>query len=149
MKKQKSEKPRGISTLLKVLTRHREALVVARSDQVLIAEYDSLIRFLRSAPTKELEHIFYRTQTVAPEASSPQKIIEDSYYSRISLSEIEKLINTDGTPRKILEKIAIYRFNVPAGSMRSFSNRHMLIEKIQASLQSEMAHSTIDSVARG
>jgi hypothetical protein len=66
-----------------------------------------------------------------------------------SLSEIEQLVNRVDLSRKDLEHIAIQRFSVPRGSMRSFSNRQMLLDKLHSLISNERTHETISSVARG
>ncbi|MGO9304923.1 MAG: hypothetical protein ACLP3R_14730, partial [Candidatus Korobacteraceae bacterium] len=63
--------------------------------------------------------------------------------------EILKLLNNEETPRSDLEQIAIVRFSVPSGSMRSFSNKRMLVDKLRTLVENERAHETIGEVARG
>ena len=66
-----------------------------------------------------------------------------------SLDDIERLVSNDATPRKNLEFVAIQRFSVPRGSMRSFSNRRMLVDKLRALIDNERTHEAIREVARG
>ena len=67
----------------------------------------------------------------------------------MSLGDLEELVNNEGTSRADLEFVAAERFSVPRGSMRSFSNREMLIAKLRTLIGNERTHQTIGAVARG
>jgi hypothetical protein len=137
-----------IERLTRVLHEQRRVLITAGCDEQIAYEYIALIRFLRSATPEELRRVF-------PERASTPKVTikeleqSDSELVNMSGREIERLISNVSTPRKILERIAIHRFRVPSGSMRSFSNRKMLVEKLTTLLHNEQAHATIETVARG
>jgi hypothetical protein len=75
--------------------------------------------------------------------------LTDEELRRASLDDIAKLVSDEETPRKHLECIAIQRFSVPRGSMRSFSNKRMLVDKILTLIANERTHETIGAVARG
>jgi hypothetical protein len=133
--------------LLKVLTAHYHALVSARSDETLLKEYSALLRFLKLRKTRSLEdsaHAEHRTDT-----SRPLPTLTAEELRKASLDDIDKLVCDDVTSRKDLEYIAIQRFSVPRGSMRSFSNRRMLVDKLRALIDNERTHETIGAVARG
>jgi hypothetical protein len=138
--------PSGAAALLKVLTEQRRVLIAANGHKSVIEQYTSLLGFLKSASDEELHRILRITPIVH------NKIVEversEAQISNMSLGEIQALIAEDSTSRKLLERIAIYRFRVPRGSMRSFSNRKMLIEKLSTLLQNEQTHATIEDVAR-
>ena len=57
---------RSIRTLLKVLSKHYDVLVSAGSDQPLLKDYSTLVRFLKSAKRDEIERIFSDTTTILP-----------------------------------------------------------------------------------
>jgi len=137
----------GVATLLRVLGEQRRALIAAGCSDMILHQYQALIQFLQAATPRELEGIFGNTLSLPH-----QKRLDESNekeMSNLSDVEIEGLVNEARTPRTTLEKIAIYRFRVPRGSMRSFSNREMLVEKILTLLQNEQAHRAIEKVARG
>jgi len=135
------------SLLLKVLTAHFKALVSAGSDETVLKQYAALLRFLKSERGKFLESsINAKRRSVLPEHSP--KITTDQLRGA-SLDDLDRLVNDDATARRDLEFIAIQRFSVPRGSMRSFSNKHMLVEKLRALISNERAHETIGAVARG
>jgi hypothetical protein len=132
--------------LLKVLTAHFKALVSARSDETLLNQYSALLRFLRSQPRG-----FLSGHARAKRAETPQLSLNLSEEDllRLSLADLERLVNDEATPRRLLESIAVQRFSVPRGSMRSFSNRQMLIDKLRSVISNEHTHEAIGQVARG
>lgn len=144
-----SKKPSDIGTLVRVLSKQYDALVSANSDQTLISNYFALIQFLQSATKDEKERIFstHNPRTIKRSRSDSQ--YHDSDIAQLSIGELEKIINDKNTPRTLLERIAIQRFRVPRGSMRSFSNRRMLVDKLSTLIRNEQAHAIIDNVARG
>jgi len=68
---------------------------------------------------------------------------------KASLNDLGRLVNDEAIPRRDLEHIAIQRFSVPRGSMRGFSNKQTLVEKLRSLIDNERAHETIGAVARG
>ena len=139
----------SIRTLLKVLSKQYDVLNSAGSSQTLLKDYSALVKFLRSARKDDIERIFFRTTTPVPKSAQSELQYSDSELYDLSIDELDKLINDEATPRTFLERIAIHRFRVPRGSMRSYSNRRMLVDKLSTLIRSEQAHATIDDVARG
>jgi hypothetical protein len=145
---------RRIERLLKLLDEQHHVLVAAGGDKRIILEHRALIQFLKSASTQDLRRIFstpaLSRSLTAPQLTSAQLVEElpETELAHIANSEVEKLIENEKTPRRYLERIAIHRFNVPRGSMRSFSNRRLLIEKLQTLIQNEQTHIAIEEVAR-
>ena len=134
--------------LLHVLAAHYKALVAARSDDTVLRKYSLLLRFLKTRNGS-----LFKTETSAkskiaqPRGLSNNGLSEEEL-TNASLDEVERLVSDPTTPRKELERIAIRRFSVPRGSMRSFSNRQMLEEKLRTLINSERTHETIGVVAR-
>jgi hypothetical protein len=133
--------------LLRILTAHYHALIAARSDEGVLKEYSTLLRFLRSGKGSLIGDILRRAHS----DHRPQKLptLSDEKLRSASLDDIERMVNDEATQRKDLEFIAIQRFSVPRGSMRSFSNRRMLVDKLRALIDNERTHETIREVARG
>ena len=77
-----------------------------------------------------------------------QTTISPSEVAQLSLEQIERLVADEKTSRKTLEAIAIERFQVPRGTMRSFASIGMLKEKLTTLVQNERAHRTISSMAQ-
>jgi hypothetical protein len=145
MKSGTVDKKEESNTLLQVLTAHFRALVAARSDETVLRQYSALLRAVKSG--KFLEGLAHTKHTAVPSQLSPTLTDEDLH--RASLDELDKLVNDESTARKDLERIAIQRFSVPRGSMRSFSNKQMLVEKLRTLIGNERTHETIGAVARG
>jgi hypothetical protein len=133
--------------LLKVLTAHFDSLVSARSDEELLREYAALLRFLRSRKRKSFGHPVREAHV--PVSSRLFPTLNDQQLRNASLDDIGMLVNDEATGRKLLEQIAIERFSVPRGSMRSFSNKQILVDKLRTLIENERAHDTIGEVARG
>jgi hypothetical protein len=133
--------------LLKVLTANYNALVSAHSDETVLRQYSALLRFLRSQPINFLE--VHSQPKRRNDESLLLPSIRGEELQTVPLDELERLVNDDEISRKHLERIAIDRFSVPRGSMRSFSNRQMLVEKLRSLIDNERAHQIIGVVARG
>jgi hypothetical protein len=133
--------------LLKVLTAHYRTLVSARSDETILRQYASLLRFLKARPPRFLDE---RGDGKAPRSarSRPIPTITEEELRNASLDDLESIVTDPKTARKNLEFIAIQRFSVPRGSMRAFANMEMLVEKLRTLIGNERAHQAIGSVAR-
>jgi hypothetical protein len=140
------DKEEDCGLLLKVLTAHFNALVSARSDEAVLRQYSALLRFLRSRPADFLERHAQGKQRTDP---APRLGLSEEDVQKASLDALERLVNDEITPRRDLERIAILRFSVPRGSMRSFSNKQTLVDKLQSLIDNERAHETIGALARG
>ena len=92
----------------------------------LLKQYSALLRFLKSGKGKLLENSFDAEPRIGATRQLPT--LGEEELRRASLDDIAKWVSDEATPRKDLEFIAIQRFSVPRGSMRSFSNKGMLIE---------------------
>ena len=139
-----TSKNKDNGVLLKVLTAHYHSLVSARSDETILKQFSNLLRFLKRQNTDFLE-----TSVSKKPESSRLPLLTPEELRGASLDDLDKLVNADATTRKDLEFIAIERFSVPRGSMRSFSNKEMLVEKLRALIRNERAHDTIGAIARG
>ena len=139
---------RANEALIKVLTSHYHSLVAAKSEETILGQYARLLRSLKSRPTCLLEgHDSVKGER--PSRSCSPSAIDEVALRKASLDDIEKIVIDDKTPRKDLEFIAIHRFSVPRGSMRSFSSKQMLVDKLCSLIGNERAHKTIGEIARG
>lgn len=132
--------------LLKVLTAHYHALVAARSDDTVLRQFAALLRYMKSGNARFLHEAPQAKRDANAQKALPT--LSDEDLRKASLDDLQKLIEDESTPRKNLEKIAIQRFSVPRGSMRSFSNKQMLIDKLHTLIGNERTHMTIGAVAR-
>lgn len=137
---------RETGVLLSVLTAHYNGLVAARSDETVLRQYARLLRLLKSK-NGSLEELVPSTHHRETHIQSPT--LSENELRKCSLDDIDKLVKDEATARKDLEYIAIQRFSVPRGSIRSFSNRQMLVDKLRTLVANERTHETIGAVARG
>jgi hypothetical protein len=133
--------------LVRVLSDQRRVLMSASCDERVIDEYVALIRFLKSATEDDLRRIFPEAG-VARRKNAEEPELSDEDVEKMPALEVQRLVRDGATSRKSLERIAILRFHVPRGSMRSLSNREKLVEKLSTLIQNEQAHETIETVAR-
>jgi hypothetical protein len=142
-----ADKTPDVQMLLRVLTAHYRSLSSARCDEAILRQYSRLLRVLRGGG------LAFQERTLSPKVpKKPRKKplgISETRLKDASLDEILKLLNNEETPCSDLEQIAIVRFSVPSGSMRSFSNKRMLVDKLRTLVENERAHETIGEVARG
>jgi hypothetical protein len=133
--------------LLKMLTAHYNTLVLARSDETILKQYSALLRFLRSQPDDFLRG--HAPTSRHNEESALLPVLLEQGLQTASLDDLQSFVTDEQVPRKHLERVAIERFSVPRGSMRSYSNRQMLVEKLLSLIDNERAHQIIGAVARG
>jgi hypothetical protein len=143
----KRESEGGKSLLLKVLTAHYNSLVSARSDRTLLTHYSALLEYLKSSPNTYLP-VRCDVERVQEEVPLLPGLAEPALET-MSLDDLQMLVEDEGISRKQLERIAIERFSVPRGSMRSYSNRPRLVDKLRSLIDNERAHQIIGAVARG
>ncbi len=143
----RAEVRRKFRSLTDDLVAQYNALVAAGSSGSLLREYSALLRFWRFNRDTVMKGL--PDQGRHSEGARVARSISDEQLRGASLSEIEGLVNREDISRRELEHIAIQRFSVPRGSMRSFSNRQMLLEKLHTLIGNERTHETISSVARG
>lgn len=136
------------SALLKVLTAHYNALVSARGDEVILRQYELLLRLLKSKSLELFSEEATRKIVRIPRPPA-LPIITDEELCRASLDDLERIVTDIKTTRKDLESIATRRFSVPHGSMRSFASRELLVDKLRTLIANERSHETISAVARG
>jgi hypothetical protein len=134
------------SNLERVLEANLRALIAADADKSLVQEYSVLLSCLTRFGLKGFEQGLQSKEKRAPRPDDKRHVPDD--LSSMSLEELLTLVDDESVPRKSLERIASDRFGVPRGSMRSFSNRRMLVDKLRALIRNEQAHATIGNLAR-
>lgn len=146
MRDSSSNKPKT-GVLLRVLTSHYQSLVSARSEECLLEQYATLLEFLRSDKCDFLGGTGHKGHATDPVQGALR--ISDEELRKAPLSDIKKLVDNATITRRELERVAIERFSVPHGSMRRFSNRQMLMDKLRTLIDNERTHETISEIARG
>ncbi|NIK46525.1 hypothetical protein [Variibacter gotjawalensis] len=130
---------------LRILDAYRRSLVHADASDDILRAYSAILRHLRS---EKVEQAIERD--AAPKNASATSVVIPPHetVAKLTLEEVERLANDENSPRKLLEALAVARFGVPKGSLRSFSNIASLKERIFTHIQNERTHQTISSVAR-
>jgi Tfp pilus assembly protein PilP len=134
-------------TVIRVLSVQQRALMEAGASDELLDMYRAVVRYLSQISDDELNRIL-RPQPARYQEKQTRDTISLSEAEALSLDQIEQLVADDKTSRKTLEAIAIGRFEVPRGSMRSFANIEMLKTKLTTLVQNERTHLTISSIAQ-
>lgn len=133
--------------VLRLLSLQRKALADAGADANLLGTYNAIVRHLSKLTEQEVE-----TLLNASKGRSQEQVLSNAQLARLaalSLEEIEAVMSNEHASRKQLEAIAVSRFHVPKGSLRSFQNVQNLREKLFTMIRNERAHQTISEVARG
>jgi len=101
-----------------------------------------LARYLLVTPHEKILDTLTIKRKARHEAATDVNLVE------LSLNELEHFVESGQAKRKQLELIAIERFHVPRGSMRSFSSVDILKEKIISLIENEKAHISINHMAQ-
>lgn len=128
--------------VVRLLDQQRRMLEEAGSEPGVVELFSAVVRRVGRMSDAELRKT---SKSASHKIHDPRYDID---VNALSLTQIEELVRADDTPRKILEAVAIKRFQVPSGSMRSFSNIGALREKISTRVENERTHRAIDSLAR-
>jgi hypothetical protein len=130
--------------LQKVLDAQLATLVASRSDEKIVADYRKMLAFLRASKFQLLDSTQPESDVTPLDA-----LLKDwaGFAQNATLNELEAIVSSEDTTRRQLEVIAIERFSVPKGSMRSYVNRERLVEKLLTLIRNEGAHETIGKLA--
>ncbi|WP_448658656.1 hypothetical protein ACPVPU_14395 [Sphingomonas sp. CJ99] len=131
--------------VVKIIDGQRRLLSEAGADAELISSFDAIVRHLHRLPESQVYRIIEGARPSGEDRAKREKI---EAASRLSLSHVEAAVDNNELTRSDLEAIAIGRFQVPRGSMRSIGNIENLRDKIRTLVQNERAHATITKVAR-
>lgn len=129
-----------LAKIVRVMESQRRIMIDSGADEDLIRLYAAVVRRVARFDASDIRTL-YGTKS-SRQTAQPLPPIMD-----LSLDEIERLNADKSTPRRTLEAIAVHRFDVPRGSMRSFSNVDLLRAKIQTRIDNERTHGAIRSMA--
>jgi hypothetical protein len=128
---------------VRLIEAQRKILIDAGGQSEVLDAYAHIVRHLNRIPAKEIAKVM----GVKAEVRETVPQIPPEVARRMSHSELQVLISNPTTTRKLLESIAVYRFGVPKGSMRSFGNIATLKEKLKTLMDNERSHEIISSIA--
>lgn len=127
--------------LLRVLSAQYKVLSESGSATDLLEDYSQLLAEIRNLRSASSRNSTSRAKTDA-------SITDVSLLLTAGLDQLESLVNDETTSRRVLEALAVHRFSVPKGSMRKYSNKQLLVDKLSTLIQNERAHQTIKEIAR-
>lgn len=130
---------------VRLIDGHRRQLQEAGANEELISSLSAIIRHLHRMPSFQIDRL-YGVREPGDARQRLERAIQAAEH--LSLLDIEQSIEREDIPRLELEAIAIGRFHVPRGSMRSLGNLDRLREKLRTFVQNEKTHAVISEVAR-
>ena len=139
-------RPRDLRTAGRLIEAQRQMLVDAGADGKLVRAFEAVVRHLFSL--SEPQAVQFLRSPTARSAATARRLVDAPKMASLELDEVERLATDLGTPRTVLESIAVGRFKVPRGSLRSAGNSDQLREKILSMMRNERAHTTIAEVAK-
>jgi hypothetical protein len=132
---------------LRLIDDQCQMLKKARAEEGLTLAIEAVLRYLHRLPPAQLDKL----RGVPPKSTEAFK--DRQSYERsvadLDLDSVQKVLDDEDTPRHKLEGIAIGRFKVPRGSMRSMGAIEQLRETLQTYVRNERAHESISKVAQG
>ena len=134
----------GLRSAIKIVDAQRRALIEAGAQAEVVSALEAIIRHLHRMPEHQIQRMLGRGKGKTGRQEQ-ERAIEAA--STLSLDDVERLLAHEETSRFELEALAIGRFHVPRGSMRSLRNISILREKLETLVQNERMHATIADVA--
>jgi hypothetical protein len=131
---------------MRVLDAQRKMLIDAGAEHGTIDALSAIIRHLNGL--SELSVLKIVDGKRHRDSLRSRKDQDAAIAANATLDTIEELLSNERTTRLQLEAIAIGRFQVPRGSLRSLGNIDQLRDKISTLVRNERAHETISSVAK-
>lgn len=132
--------------VLRLLDKQRRILTDVDSDPNVIRVFETLLEHLQGLSDLQILQIVQGRKFSETYAALRPVIASD--VSKMTLDDVQKIVEDADTPRGIIETIAIGRFQVPKGSLRSIGNLVQLREKVLTMARNERAHTTIAEIAK-
>jgi hypothetical protein len=134
----------GFRAAIKILDMQKRALVEAGAAIEVVSGLEAIIRHLNRMPEHQVLRLLGRAKGKTGQQEQ-ERAIEAA--SALSLDDVERRLADEETSRLELEALAIGRFHVPRGSMRSLRNISILRQKLETLVQNERMHATIADIA--
>jgi hypothetical protein len=132
---------------LRLIHTQRAMLKDAKADEGVVRALEAILRHLHRLPPGQVEKL--RGVPASETRAFSEKQAHERSAAHFSLDEVQAILRDDRTSRQKLEAIAIGRFKVPRGSMRSMGNIEQLRETLENYVRNEQAHVSISAVAKG
>ena len=154
-KSSQSDSAAAYAELLALLEKNLKFIVGVGLDDKRASNYRSLLAYLRSRSTPEIERIL-RQHDGASSKKAMRKIdtpkhseLTDGEILQMSAVELGERLRSGLLPRSVLERIATARFSITTGALSVLRNRGALQEKLLNVLSNEDTHKAIARVAEG
>ena len=132
-------------TAIRIVDAQRRAMVEADARTEVIQALEAVIKFLNRMPDHQVARL------MGDDRAKPTNLRRDEAIksaASMSLEDVDRMLSDESVTRLELEAVAIGRFHVPRGSMRSLGNLGILREKLRTFVQNERTHTTITELAR-
>ena len=144
-----TENGKGIANeykkLIKLLENNYKYLLEANANSKILANYKSLLQHLKSRKEHDINLIIGASKT---SKQSKQKIeLSNDQINNLDLEEIQKLLEDKNTSRKIIEFIAIMRFDMTESEAKGISNKQKFVDQIFSIIENEKTHDSIKRIA--
>lgn len=121
----------------------KDALSESGALRDIIYAYERVLHHLDGLTSAEIQDLLSRSEIKNPMTES---LLRTDLVS-LTLEQVEAVVSDLTTKRKELEAIAVSRFSVPRGSLRSLGNINDLRDRLFTLVHNERTHRTIAEVA--
>ncbi|MGN7124228.1 hypothetical protein [Methylorubrum thiocyanatum] len=135
-----------LKAALQVIDSQRKILSDSKSDEMLVRDLSAIVRYLNSMSISQASHILEKAHRRGHDQKKNQAEDFTQAYN-LNLDDIQSIIDSENVTRGELESIAVGRFQVPKGSLRSIGNMEQLKMKVSTLVQNERSHQTISKLA--
>lgn len=133
-------------TVLRLLDNQRRYLADVKADEELVLILGAIVRHLSTLSERQIAQILESSKAPQSPGVRLAKLADEMV--DLPLSKVLEMLRDEKTPRFMIEAIAVGRFRVPKGSLRSTGNLQQLRDKVLAMAQNERTHETIVEVTR-
>lgn len=131
--------------VLKLLDYQLKSIEEIEADSTLISVYKSLLKHLRTLNGNQIDAILEAQRTSQKQESKNDETDEELL--KLSLDDIEAIVQSEDSTRKHLEKIATARFGMTKGELSSIPNKDRLVAQLTTLINNEKAHQSIKRMA--
>ena len=131
--------------LLKLLDSNYKYLLGANANSKILNNYKSLLKYLKSRQEHDIKLILKVPK--ASRQSKPKTELSDDQINNLNLEEIQKLLENKNTPRKIIELVAVKKFDMSYSEVKSISNKQKFVDQLFSIIENLKTHDSIKRMA--
>jgi hypothetical protein len=140
-----SENRLAFRRVLKLLDNQLKSIEAVEANPAVISAYKHLLKHLRALNDNQIDTIL-KSRGI-PEKHDTNSDEFGEQLSKLNLDEIAKMVQSQDSSRKYLEKIATTRFGMTRGEISRISNKSRLVEQLTTLINNEKAHQSIKRMA--